>query len=214
MSIKEIKTGGITHIEPLDGSPCWYWGTDYTHGDLYEAEELFKLSHPVMSNKLVFVRYPEGEVIQPVVGKEGQYFGRPIYCNGHITMLLVDFPAEQIRILQYDEGRKSTEVLQTILLTEVDDCYNLMLKTSPLMLTRHGHEDRFQIVWPEKVVFSVGERESFWFRDGDKLYFSAWQEDPEYREEVIVRMIGTGEVLMHTSGSPMIMPDGQLWVLK
>ena len=33
---------GISYIEPLEGSAEWYWGMDYTSGDLYEAEELFK----------------------------------------------------------------------------------------------------------------------------------------------------------------------------
>ena len=40
--MKRIETQGITYIEPLVGCNEWYWGTDYIHGDLYEAEELFR----------------------------------------------------------------------------------------------------------------------------------------------------------------------------
>ena len=40
--IKKIHTGGITYIQPLTGTDEWYWGTDYTSGDLYEAEELYR----------------------------------------------------------------------------------------------------------------------------------------------------------------------------
>lgn len=49
-----IATHGIAYIEPLDGSCEWYWGSDYTHGDLYEAEEAYHGHHPVNCNRLVF----------------------------------------------------------------------------------------------------------------------------------------------------------------
>ena len=39
--MKSINTKGITYLEKLEGATKWYWGTDYIHGDLYEAEELF-----------------------------------------------------------------------------------------------------------------------------------------------------------------------------
>ncbi|MCI8431549.1 MAG: hypothetical protein HFI16_15065, partial [Lachnospiraceae bacterium] len=50
--MKKIEAQGITYIEPLDGSREWYWGADYASGDLYEAEELFRMGHPVNRNKL------------------------------------------------------------------------------------------------------------------------------------------------------------------
>lgn len=147
--MKEVNTQGITYIEPLTGCGEWYWGTDYIHGDLYEAEELFRDGHPISQNKLLFVHDPDGRVVQPVVAQEGQYLGNPVYDNGRIAVLMVDFPAGQI----------------------------------------------------------------FWVRRGDKLYFSAWEEDPEYREEVIARKLETGEIIDRFPGSNMTMPDGRLWVL-
>jgi len=42
MCLKVIDTGGILNIHPLDNCPEWYWGTDYSCGDLYEAEEVFR----------------------------------------------------------------------------------------------------------------------------------------------------------------------------
>lgn len=216
--MKRIETQGINYIEPLSGSCEWYWGTDYTGGDLYEAEELFQMGHPVRQNKLVFVHYPDGTAVQPVVAQEGQYLGRPICYDGRIVVLMVDFPAGKITIMQFDSSLEHI-VEQNVIermdipLSTVKDCYNLMLKTAPLMLTRQGSEDTFQILWPENVSFGIGGRESFWFRNGEKLYFSAWTEDPEYWEEVIVRKLETGEIIDRFLGSSMTMPDGQLWVL-
>lgn len=212
--MKRIDTQGITYIEPLDGSRGeWYWGADYASGDLYEAEELFRSGHPVNQNKLIFVHYSDGRAVQPIVAKVGQYFGRPIFYQDKITILMVDFPARVIHIKQFDNALNQVSTLLEISLSAVEDCYNLMLKTSPLMMTRQGHDDRFQIIWPESVSFQMGERESFLFRAGRKLYFATWQDEPEYQEEILVRSMDTGEVIERIPGTMMSMPDGQKWIL-
>ena len=211
--MKRIDTQGITYIEPLDGSPDWYWGMDYTHGDLYEAEELFRQNHPVGGNKLVFVRCPEGRVIQPVTAGKGQYLGRPTGCGGKILILRVDFPQEVIEIFRFDPEPEEVETLAEIPLAAAEDCYNLLLKQSPLMLTRQGKDDTFEILWPEKLRLTMGNTEAFVCRREDRLYFTAWYEDPEYREEVIVRSMASGEVLERFPGSWMTMPSGQTWIL-
>lgn len=152
--MKRIETQGITYIEPLDCSRGeWYWGSDYASGDLYEAEELFRDGHPVSQNKLIFVHYPDGRVIQPVAAMQGQYFGRPIFHQGKITILLADFPAGKIRILQYDDALGQTALVAEIPRSAVKDCYNLTLETSPLMLIRQGMDGEFQMIWPECSVF-------------------------------------------------------------
>ena len=212
--MKRIETQGITYIEPLDGSRgAWYWGTDYASGDLYEAEELFRDGHPVSQNKLIFVHYPDGRVIQPVAAMQGQYFGRPIFHQGKVTILLADFPAGKIRILQYDDALGQTALVAEIPRSAVKDCYNLTLETSPLMLIRQGMDGEFQMIWPESATFPTGEREAFLFRDGEKLYFTTWQNEPEYWEKILVRSMNTGEVIERISGVLMFMPNGQKWVL-
>ena len=72
--MKQIITNGITYLDALPGSETWYWGMDYTHGDLYEAEELFHHGNPIQQNRLILVRYPEGTVYEPVRPDPGQYF--------------------------------------------------------------------------------------------------------------------------------------------
>ena len=212
--MKRIETQGITYIEPLDGSRgTWYWGTDYASGDLYEAQELFQDGYAVSQNKLIFVHYPDGRAVQPVAAKQGQYFGRPIFYRDKITILLVDFPAGTIGIMQFDDALDQITTLVEIPLSTVEDCYNLMLKTEPLMLTRQGMDDKFQIIWPESAAFPIGEREAFLFRDGKKLYFATWQDEPEYREEILIRSTDTGAVIDRIPGAMMSLPDGQKWIL-
>ena len=211
--MKRFITNGITNLEPLAGSSKWYWGSDYASGDLYEAEELFRSGHPIRKNRLVLVRCPEGTVYEPVCTKPGQYLGRPAYHNGQVVLLLVDFPKEEIRILSFDEAKKTIESLAVLPLSVVADCYNLMLETPPLMLTRSAHDNQFQILWPERRDFAIEDHEFFEFLEGNRLYTSVWYEDPDYREELLVRDYETGELLERIPGSFRQMPDGQQFLL-
>ena len=211
--MKRIITNGITNLEPLAGSSKWYWGADYASGDLYAAEELFRSGHPIRKNRLVLVRCPEGTVYEPVCTKPGQYLGRPAYHNGQVALLLVDFPKEEIRILSFDEAEEITKPLAVLPLSIMSDCYNLMLEASPLMLTRSAHDNQFQIIWPERRDFAIEDHEFFEFLEGNRLYTSVWYEDPDYREELLVRDYDTGELLERIPGNLRLMPNGQKWLL-
>lgn len=211
--MKQIITNGITYLDALPGSKTWYWGMDYTHGDLYEAEELFRYGNPIQQNRLILVRYPEGTVYEPVHPEPGQYLGRPVYHNGQVVFLLVDFPRNEIRIMGFDNHEGQATPIAVLPLSVVEDCYNLLLHTPPLMLTRTPNDNKFQILWPEQREFVLEDRESFEILDGDKMYTTVWHEDPDYREETLVRDYATGKPLERMPGSLLVMPDGQQWNL-
>lgn len=89
-----------------------------------------------------------------------------------------------------------------------------MLKQYPLMLTQQANDGKFRIIWPETVEFEIEEPETFVDRKGDQLYFSKWHEEPEYREEIVVRKYPTGEITEIIPGSWTRMPNGQIWILQ
>lgn len=209
--MKTIDLQGITNMKLVwGGTDEWYWATDYIHGDLYEAEELFRMEHPVQSNRLYLIHYPDGTIYEPLPALAGQYLGYPVYDNGAVVLLAVNFPEGIIRILRFRPDE--TSEIAPIPLSAVKDCYNLMLHTEPLTLTRHS-DNMFEIVWPERTAFSVGVRESFNFRHGDKLYFTEWFEDPDYRDETVVRAMDGTELERH-SGDIHIMPNGEKWLVR
>ena len=211
--MKTLDLQGMTNMELVRGGTGeWYWSTDYVHGDLYEAEELFRMGHPVQSNRLYLIHYPDGTVYEPVPAIAGQYLGYPMNDNGSVALLAVNFPEGIIRILRFQPGELS-EVAQ-IPLSAVKDCYNLILHTDPLTLTRTPGDGTFEIVWPEQIRFPIGERETLNFREGDKLYFTVWYEDPDYREETIVRSLRDGTILDRFSGDIRIRPNGEKWLVK
>lgn len=211
--MKQIITNGITNLEPLEGSGQWLWGMDYTGGDLYEAGELYRDGHPIQQNRLILVRYPEGTVCEPIRPEPGQYLGKPVYRNGQVVLLLADFPKEEIRILAFAPTAERITPLAVLPLSIAEDCYNLMLRASPLLLTRSPQGNQFHILWPEPREFMLEDRESFVLLDGDRMYTSVWHEDPDYREETLVRDFNTGKILKRMPGCLHAMPDGQNWLL-
>ena len=213
--MKIIETKDINHIESLDPDSEWYWGTDYACGDLYEAEEVFLKGKRFEPNRLIFVHYPDGKVYEPIPAKENQYFGRQRYVDGAIHILMVDFSEGQIRVLKYVPDTEELSVRVEFPLSEVKDCYNLMIEDdSPLMIYRQGWENRFQVIWPDRIDFAVGERESFQFHEDGLMFFSEWSEETEYREEIVVREYATGKIVERMPGTAISMPNKQHWILR
>lgn len=136
--MKRMTTHGIQDLRPLTGISEWYWGMDYTGGDLYEAGDLYRDGHPIQRNRLVLIHYPEGTVYEPVRTEPGQYLGVPEYYNGQVALLMVDFPKEKIHILSFDERARQTTSIAVLPLSLAEDCYNLMLKSSYSMARTPG----------------------------------------------------------------------------
>lgn len=210
-----IDIHGMTNMELVrGGTDEWYWATDYIHGDLYEAEELFRQGHRVRSNRLYLIHYPDGTVYEPVPPVDGQYLGYPVYDNDYVVLLVVNFAESMIHILRFLPQQEKTQEVARLSLSTVGDCYNLILYTSPLSLTRQSNDGTFEIIWPEKVSFAIDDRETFNFREGDKLYFNIWYEDPYYREETLVRSLRDGIILERFPGDIRIMPNRERWLIK
>ena len=212
MGLKRLGTGGIQWVERLEGSE-WHWGTDVTGGDLFEARELYDAGHGIDRDRLIFVRFPEGHVYEPVRAEKGRYFGRPVFWDGAVWILTAEFSAGFVRILRWSPGEETAEETVRLPLDCARDMWNLMLCKSPLALVRQGRENRFQVIWPEQGDFGIDPEESLDSRDGDVLRFSRWYEDPDFRQEAVFRRYPDGEVLRRESGGLFTDPDGKTWLL-
>lgn len=217
--MKHPDTKGISFIaEPFGGDGSWYFGINYEQGDLYEAEEIFRAGGDVKGRRFCLIRCPDGEVFWPVEKRAGAYPGEAVQEGGRIYFPEADFTEGLLRIIGFDCESHEVKTEAEILLSEIRDCYNLRLSVRPLTLTRQGGEDKlFEVIWPEKASFPLHPHESFFLRDGEKLYFNHWYEEGEggdYRfwEETVVRNL-QGEVLETLPGDVRLMPDGELWHL-
>lgn len=218
--MKTIETSGVTYIDLVPhGTDEWYYGISYELGDLYEAEEVFRSGGMVEGRNFCLIHYPDGEVFRPVWKQQGIYPAEPVYYEGNIFIPSVDFPAGIIQILKFCCDSREVLCEAELPLSRVKDCYNLRLDASPLTLTRQCvGSNEFEIVWPETVQFEMGDHDSFFLRDGDKLYFNRWHEEGEgadyrYWEETVVRDL-TGEIKEVLPGDIRIMPNGEAWFLR
>ena len=75
-------------------------------------------------------------------------------------------------------------------------------------------DKRFQVVWPDKGEFELGGTETFDCRDGEVMIFSRWFEDPDYREDTVLRKYPGGEIIETLDGPLMVMKDGKKWLLE
>ena len=212
--MKELDLHGITFMRPVrEGTPEWYYAMDYDNGDLYEAQEIYQHNGHVDGNHLYLIHYPDAEVIEPLSSCSNNAIGEPVYHDGKISFISVDFPSDVITIYQFDCAKRTCKELDSFSLSEVKDCFNLRLFEHPLTLTRQGNDGTLEIVWPKKNTIKISEKESFFYMEENRLYLNRWYEDPDYREETVVRDIETGDVIEILPGDIHIMPNGELWHL-
>ncbi len=206
---------GATYLFPIsEGAGDWYCCMDISGGDLYEAQEIYERDGKVRGTVLYLMKYPEGERFQPLPEENGVCLGRPVMADGKIYILSVDFPKGLIKINSFSCDDHSVETEAEIGLREVEDCYNLMLHGGTVTLSRQPNDGSFQLLWPERITIPIGSRETFYYRDGDELYFSRWFEDPDYREETVVRDVRSGKIMAVFPGEMAVMPGGEKWFIK
>lgn len=213
MDIIKIKdlTGG--YPESVEGTSEWYYcqkgHSDFL--DLYEAESLLRNGYDFNGMNCFLIHYPDGEVHSPFSLKPNFYVEAPVWNDGNFYFLCVDFSEKIIQIHCYYPENKELKLIDKLPLDCVRDCYNLKIHTSPLMLSRDPNNCSFEIIWPERTQFLINSTEGLMFRDGDDLYFSEWQEDPDYHECTIVRDFHTGEIKDKFLGTICRMPNGIFW---
>lgn len=213
INIKEIKGISNSYPEKIEGTNEWYCCNEGINSfcDLYEAEEIFNKEGVFKGIIHHLIHFPDGEVHSPFQIKENVYVDKPVWNNGEFNFLVVDFSEKLIKITKYIPEKQKLEIITELLLSEVKDCYNLRLETAPLTLGRSGNDGFYEIIWPEKKKISIGNNEVVLFRDEDRLYFTAWYEDPEYYENVIVRDIQTGKIIEKSRGYLLRLPNNVYW---
>ena len=215
--MKFRKIEGLQDVCPerIEGTDEWYCCkiAKNCFCDLYEAEEIVKAGQVYEGMTCVLIHYPDRNVYYPFVTKENVYVDAPVYWDGALYFLVVDFTAKKIEIVAFDTVMYEIETIVELSLDEVEDCYDLMLRVAPVLLVRDGNKDGLDVIYPEKKHFKMSKHEVFLFKDGEKMYFSEWQEDPEYRETVVVRDWNTGKEVERFDGQLWRMPNGDVWVM-
>ncbi|MBE6043158.1 MAG: hypothetical protein E7216_02735 [Clostridium thermopalmarium] len=213
MNITKIKGISNCYPEIIVGTNEWYSCSESKGSfcDLYEAEEIINSGKVFQGMNCHLIHFPSGKVYSPFKMQENVYVEKPIWNNGELNFLVINFNTRLLNILKYIPEKQKLERLVELSLSEVKDCYNLKLEIMPLTLGRSGNDGFYQIIWPEKKNITIGETETVLFRDGDKLYLSEWYENPEYHENVIVRDIRTGKIIEKSEGYLCRLANNVYW---
>ena len=82
---------------------------------------------------------------------DGQYLGTPVCDGSSVVLLVVSFTESVIRIMRFLHQPVEVQEVVRLPLSAVKDCYNLMLHTSPLSLTRQPNDGTFEIIWQTRL---------------------------------------------------------------
>ena len=219
-SIKKLSGIGQYYLESVPyANGRWYYAIDSNHGDVYEAQEIFEQGHELKGDVLTLVSYPEGEIRYQSGRRKNVSYVSPVFNDGCVFFAAVDFNEKEISICRFDTGEGKINIVEELSLDKLETCYNLNLFGEPLTLSvqycRDG-EMFFHIVYPEDVTIKGELRESFYHREGDRLYSCRWHEDEDlnYYEDTVVRSVKSGEIIEEIEGDITVMPDGQMWLIK
>lgn len=93
------------------------------------------------------------------------------------------------------------------------DLINLkILQNSYILVKYENKEDTVNIIYPDEKCIRLEENEAFVSLVGNRLISSKWIEDPDYREEIIIRDYETTEITERKDGYAAGMPNGEIWM--
>lgn len=211
MNIMTFKGYKDIYPEKVDGTDSWYFGQWTPCSEAYEVPE-FGNKYP--GTKLYFIEYPSGKVFEPIKQEVNVFLERPIYehRDNSFGIIRYDFNKEVIQVLIFRPECYSVNTITEIPFLKFGDMINVRLIISPFALVKHDvHKDAVEFIWPKERNYEFEKNESLYFQDEGQLYLTKWIEDPDYREEIIVRDAKTGKILERSPGYLRRMPDGSMW---
>ncbi|MGO4961757.1 hypothetical protein ACTQ5X_08440 [Jeotgalibaca porci] len=211
MNIKTFKGFEDIYPEKVDETDSWYYAQWTPCSEAYEVPD-FKNKYP--GTRLYFIEYPSGKVFEPIKQGKNVFLERPVYehKDNSFGIIRYDFNEEVIQVLIFKPDCYSVKIITEMAFSKVGDMINVRLVTSPFALVKHDvQSDTVDFLWPKEMHIQFEENEGLYFQNDGKLYTSKWIEDPNYREEIIIRDAETGEILERNPGYLRRMPDGSVW---
>lgn len=213
MNIKIFKGFEEMYPERMDETDSWYY-TQWT--PCSEAYEVLDYKNNYPGTRLCFIEYPSGKVFQPIEQEKNVFLERPVYDHkdNSFGIIRYDFNEEIVQALIFKPECSSVKILTEMAFTKVGDMVNLRLITSPFALVKyHIQRETVDFLWPKEMNIQFEENESLYFQSDGKLYTTKWIEDPDYREEAIIRDGETGQILERSPGYLRRMPDDSVWIM-
>lgn len=212
MEIKIFSGFSDVYPEKIDGTSQWFYGQCTTCCEAYEV--------PGYSGKYegtrLFLFHIGGEVHEPIPQEKNVFLERPVYSciQKRFGILRYDFNTGLIQAISYQPVTRETDILAELAMSDAGDLVNVRIAKEPFMLVKHDMVNyAVDFLWPLKRHFLLEENEALDYVEKDTFITSKWAEDPDYREEVIVRDLADGSVRERRNGFLAEMPDGRFWLM-
>lgn len=213
MKIKELKDMNI-YPEKIDGTAVWFYckvPNDIDVEDLLNTQD----DYTFKGNQLYLI-HSSGRLFEPIKQEKWVYLSEPVYNidDNAFSIVKYDFNKKTIQIIKYDIEADACSVIGELPLSKGGDLINVrILKNSYVLVKQDCLNDVADILFPAEKKIKLEEQEGLVLINDKKLVSFKWYEDPDYREEIIIRDYETTEIIERKDGYVTIMPNGEIWML-
>lgn len=213
MKIKEFK--GYENIcpEKIDGTSEWFYCQE---PNTIDVEDLLDMENDfVFEGNQVYLIHIKGEIFEPIKKEKNVFLSEPVYNydDNAFAIIKYDFNKKTIQIIKYDIEAYNCSVIGEIPLSKGRDLINVRILQNSYILVKHEVlENCTDILYPIEKRIQLEEYEDVFLINDGKLISSKWIEDPDYREEIIIRDYETTKIIDRKDGYISIMPNGEIWM--
>lgn len=214
MKIRKLKGCEKIYPENIDGTAEWFYCKDPI--SLYPDDILLKGDDYVFEGTQLYIIHISGKMLEPIKQEQNVFLSHPVYNTGDNAFAIIkyDFTKKIIQIVKYDIGKDTCSTVGEIPLSKGGDLINLsILENSYMLVKSEILEDTAILLYPFEKEIQLEEHETIHSINGNKLICEKWIEDPDYREEIIIRDFETNQILERKDGYIRTMPNGETWLL-
>lgn len=214
MKTKQFHGYEKLYPENIDGTTEWFY---CKQPDFLDVEDLLETpDNFIFEGNQVFLINISGRIFEPIQQEHNVFLSKPIYNadDNALAIIKYDFSKECIQIVKYDIQTDSCSVIGEVPLSKGEDLINVRILQNSYVLIKHEFiEDITNILYPVEKQIQLEKNEDLFLISDGRLISSKWIEDPDYREEIIVRDFNTTEIITRKNGYVSIMPNGEIWML-
>lgn len=211
MKIKELKGYENMYPEKFENTSEWFYCRAPWEID---ADELLYSDKDYEGNRLYLIHI-SGKIFEPIRQKKNVFLSSPVYNRDDNAFVIIryDFVKKTIQIVKYEINSDNCSVIGEVPLSKGGDLINIkILQNSYILVKYENTEDTANIIYPDEKCIHLEENEGLISLSGNMLVSSKWIEDPDYREEIIIRDYETTEITERKDGYAAVMPNGEIWM--
>lgn len=200
--------------ESIDGTAEWFY---CKRPAFLDVEDLLETTGDfIFEGNQLFLMNISGRIFEPIPQEHNVFLSKPIYNadDNALAFIKYDFRQKSIQIVKYDMQTDCCRTVGEVPLSKGGDLINISILQNSYVLVKYElTENVANILYPFEKKIQLEEHESLFLINDGKLISSKWIEDPDYREEIIIRDFETTEITRQKRGYTAIMPNGEIWIL-